>query len=392
MHFAGPRVAHHVDEPSRGRSPNDRVVNHHHALSAQHLAHRVVFHLHLRVTSGLRGLKKGSADVVIPDQGELEGKARFLRETECSRIRRIGHAEHEIGVRSGEVARQPATQLASGAIYRASKYLAVGAREIHVLEHALSGILLFQREARPNAVRVDGDYFTPLHFTLDRRAEQIERAALGSEDCRITELSHHQRSPAARVARSEKSIPDCHDEAVGAFDSAESVSELFLGLYRSRLGQPVDENFRVHRRREDRAAVLELVPQLRRVDQVSVWRDSNVAVPEPSEDRLRILDRRCARRAVPRVTDGNVSGQAAYVGPLAAFRHEAHALDGSGSRSGVDRDDSLRFLTAMLQRVETEMRNLRRVLMAEYSEDSAHVSERLRRWRRLPLSAELAGT
>src|SRR6187399_508401 len=78
MNFARTGGADHVDEAARGCTADDRIIDHHHALVLQNLANRIVLDLHLGVAARLRRLKKGSADVVIADQRELEWQSRFL--------------------------------------------------------------------------------------------------------------------------------------------------------------------------------------------------------------------------------------------------------------------------------------------------------------------------
>ena len=67
--------------------------------------------------------------------------------------------------------------------------------------------------------------------------------------------------------------------------------------------ESMDDDFRIVRRPEDRALLLELEPQLAGVDEVAVVRERDVPALRSRHDRLRVLDRRRARRAVARVSD-----------------------------------------------------------------------------------------
>ena len=104
---------------------------------------------------------------------------------------------------------------------------------------------------------------------------------------------------------------------------------------------------------------------------VAVVRERDVAALRARDDRLRILDRRRAGRAVARVSDGRDAGQ---LGQLLAERvgqcaHVAHRARVAGR---VDRHDADRFLSAMLQRVQAELRDVRRVGVAVNAEYAAH--------------------
>src|SRR4029078_10847823 len=110
--------------------------------------------------------------------------------------------------------------------------LTVGAREVHVLEDALSRFHFLQRRNGALAVQIDGDDLATLDFTLQGGAKQIEGAALGSEDRRITKFPHDQWSPAAWVAGRQQRIADDDDEAVGSFDALQRIGQTLLGVDR----------------------------------------------------------------------------------------------------------------------------------------------------------------
>jgi hypothetical protein len=140
----------------------------------------------------------------------------------------------------------------------------------------------------------------------------------------------------------------------------------------------MNQNFGVHRRCEDRSSILQLVPELGGVDQVAVVGKPNVPVAESSENGLRVLDRRRPGRAVPRVADRDPASEATDVRTLEPLRHEPHPFDRARASRGIDGDDAGRFLSAVLQRVQSEMRNLGGVFMTVDTKDSAHISGRPR--------------
>ncbi len=230
MHFTRASGTYHVHKAARGRAANDGVVHHHHAFATQHFANRVVLHFHLRVASGLSRLKERPPDVVISNQRQLERKSRLFGETERGRVGRIRNAEDEIRRRGGEVARQTATKLSPRPVHRAAKYLAVGTREVDVLEDALFGVHLLEREDGAHPAFIDGDDLTALHFALERRSEEIESAALRREDRGVAEPAHHQWPPPARIARRQQRVSNDDRETIGSLYSLQRIGEPMFRL------------------------------------------------------------------------------------------------------------------------------------------------------------------
>ena len=133
------------------------------------------------------------------------------------------------------------------------------------------------------------------------------------------------------------------------------------------------ENLGVHGPGKDRALILQLAPELGGVDDVAVVREGNVAVAESCEHGLRILDRGRAGGTVARMPDRH--GAAQCRGRIGAkpLGHETHAANSSCLPVLIDGDDARRFLTAMLQRVQTEMYERAGVLHAAHAKYSTHV-------------------
>ena len=110
--------------------------------------------------------------------------------------------------------------------------------------------------------------------------------------------------------------------------------------------------------------------------------------------RLGIGQPRAARGAVPRVTDGDVAAQLGDVVLVEDLRHKAHLLVHVDVASVTD-GDPRRLLTAVLQRVEPEIREVGDVLAGvEDAEDAAFfmqvlvvemLGERVRQVHREPL-------
>ena len=198
-------------------------------LPVEHFAHRVVLHLHLRVAPGLRRLNERAADVVIANQRELVGQPRFLGEAERGGVRGIGNAEHEIRAGGGALLREPPPKRAPRAIDRAAEHAAVGAREIHVLEHAAASSLrrsgMSERIPLPSTATISPGSTSRSTVAPTMSSAQVSDA----NTMRIAEPSHDERTPSARIARGEQRVADDDEQRVRAFDALQRIGELGFG-------------------------------------------------------------------------------------------------------------------------------------------------------------------
>ena len=137
----------------------------------------------------------------------------------------------------------------------------------------------------------------------------------------------------------------------------------------------MDQHLTVHGRGEDRSGIFELVPHLRRVREIAIVRERDVPIAKACENRLGILD--CGRpgRAVPGMTDRNIPFQCRETRRRQSFGNKAHRLEGFSTGLDIHCDDAGRFLAAMLQRIEAEVRERCRLRMSVNSEDAAHMSD-----------------
>jgi hypothetical protein len=116
-------------------------------------------------------------------------------------------------------------------------------------------------------------------------------------------------------------------------------------------------------------------PRRHRVGEVAVVRDREAAAGELGEQRLDVALDRAAMGRIAVVADGPVAGEA--VDHLAAGEIVADEADMAfGMEVGaVETDDAGRFLAAMLEGVQAENGQRRRVLMAEDAEHAAFLAK-----------------
>ena len=106
------------------------------------------------------------------------------------------------------------------------------------------------------------------------------------------------------------------------------------------------------------------------VGQVPVMGQRHVAKSRPFEQRLRVDDDRRTRRRVTRVPHGDVAGQRAEDILVEDARKQAHVAM-TDDRSAVGDGDACRLLSAMLKRVEPEIREPGHVVPGSVDADDA---------------------
>src|SRR5262249_44038637 len=139
-------------------------------------------------------------------------------------------------------------------------------------------------------------------------------------------------------------------------------------------GDPVQHDFGVGGRRKDRAFHLEPISGLGRVGQISVVAERDLTEAAFDQKRLSLVYADLARRRIPHVADGGASGQSAKALLLKDVVDVPHpALD--AQRRAVRGDYPGRLLAAVLKRVQAEIGQARRFIVAENAEYTTLFSE-----------------
>src|SRR5687767_10215300 len=98
MDFRGAGLAHETDQRLGRRPADDRVVDDHYALPADHARHGIVFDFDAEVADRLTGLNEGATDVMVTDQTELEREPADFRVSESRGVTGVGDREDAVGV------------------------------------------------------------------------------------------------------------------------------------------------------------------------------------------------------------------------------------------------------------------------------------------------------
>ena len=252
-------------------------------------------------------LDEGAADVVVADQAEPHRDARLLGVADRGADARVGDRHDDVGV-DGRLARQLPAELGADLVDAAAEHVAVGAREVDVLEDAVRERLRRERLERPDRRAADDQHLARLDVAHVGGADEVERAGLRADDHGVAEPPEHERPEPVRVARGEDLIPGDHRQRVRA----------------AHLRQRLDDRVLDRRVAFDRAnrctmtsvsvvvwkiepCATRLVLEVGGVDQVAVVRDAELPVRALDEQRLRVLDLARAGGRVAHVADGDCS-------------------------------------------------------------------------------------
>ena len=162
-----------------------------------------------------------------------------------------------------------------------------------------------------------------------------------------------------RIADGVQFIARQNQQRVGALDLIEGVAERALQVVRAAARHQVHDDFGIAGGLENRAAMFERAAKLAGIGEIAIMRESEFAFVAVDDDWLGVDDGGIAGGGVAGMAYRGGAGQARQHGRQKNFLHQAHAFF-EMQRSAVGRNDAGRFLTAMLQRVEAEVGELRR--------------------------------
>jgi hypothetical protein len=140
----------------------------------------------------------------------------------------------------------------------------------------------------------------------------------------------------------------------------------------------VDEHLGIGGGLEQAAAANEGAAEGVGIGEVAVMGDGETAALELGEQRLHVAQDGLAGRGIADMTDGHVSGQAVdHLAPRERVADQAEPALGMEPLA-VEGDDAGGFLAAVLQGVQAERGDGRRIGMAEDAEDAAFLAEPIR--------------
>ena len=310
---------------------------------------------------------------MVADEPPLVGQARLLGVAERGPDPAVGDRHHDVGV-GGRLSGELAAEGQAGGEHVPPEDLAVGPREVDVLEDALTDGLGRERTEGAQAVAVDHQQLARLDVPHVLGVDEVEGARLGADDVRAGEPSQHQRAESPRVAGGHQGVLRQEEEREGAHDLREAGRDGVLQLVAMAARVEVEDHLGVGGGLEDRARRFQLVAQDGRVHQVSVVGEGDRPAVALDEDRLGVGGHGVAGRRVSDVAHG--AGAREPVQPLVGEHvvDQAHALL-EPELLAVGGHDARRLLPPVLERVEPEVGQAGGFRVAPDAEQAAAVVE-----------------
>src|SRR5262245_56537080 len=217
------------------------------------------------------------------------------------------------------------------------------------------------------AARIDYDDFSRFDVADVVRADQVEGACLRREDRGAVDFAHAERAKSARVARGNDALGRGEEHREGAFVVLQRLDDRVDDVPLPGAGDPVQHDFGVGGRRKDRAFHLEPKSGLGRVGQISIVAERDLTEAAFDTERLSLVYADLARRRITHVADGGAPGQPGKALLLKDVVDVPHPALGAQPRA-VRGNYPGRLLAAVLQRVQAEIGQPRRFLVAENAE------------------------
>src|SRR5215468_4105498 len=268
---------------------------------------------------------EGAPDVMVSHQRESEFQSRLRGVADGRRDAGIGHGHDYIGVRRAfprQLFAHPVTALVDAA---AEDYR-IRAREIDMLEDAMCDPLRLERVERLQAARIDYDDLSGFDVADVVRADQVEGACLRREYRGPVEFAQAERTKSARVAHGYDALGRGEKHREGALVVLQRLDDRVDDVPFPGAGDPVQHDFGVGGRREDRPLHFEPISGFGRVGQIAVVAERDLSKAALDQERLRLVDADLPGRRIAHMTDGRApeqSGDALFLEDVVDVPHPA---------------------------------------------------------------------
>ena len=144
---------------------------------------------------------------------------------------RVGDRHDDVRI-DRRLAREHAAEIGAGLVDALAEDVAVGPREVHVLEDAVRQLRYGEGPVRLHAVGADHQHLAGLDVAHVVGANQIERARLGADDPRVGELAERERTEAVRIPDGNQPVLREHHERERAADLRHGLDHGLLERWR----------------------------------------------------------------------------------------------------------------------------------------------------------------
>ena len=216
---------------------------------------------------------------------------------------------------------------------------------------------------RADPIRVDPHDLPRLHIALKSRPDRIKCARLaGHAPIAVGRLADRQRPNPPRVAARLHSIRKQKQQAERPLQVLQHVRHRIVLFHVRRLGQQVNDDFRVGRRLENMPVLLVLRAEQGGVYQISIMSHRHRPHQILPQQRLRVAELRRSGRRISHMPNGRMPGQFLAQHPrIEDLRNQPHRRMPVECAIGGNRNPR-RLLTAMLKRKKPLITDLRRIL------------------------------
>ncbi len=299
-----------------------------------------------------------------------KGRPELVGEADRGRNAAVGHRHDKVGLGRCLAGELGADALADR-IDAPALDAAVRPGEVDILEHAEAPRGGRERMKAAHPSPIDDHDLARLDVPDEGGTDHVEGAGLRGEDDGTVELAQDQRPDAQGVAHADDAVVEEGHERPGPLDHLERLDEAGDDGLLPRAGDQMDDDLGVGRRLEDAALVDQPALEHVRVGEVAVVPEREAAEGEVREERLHVAETRSTRRGVPGMADGGMARQLADD----RLAREVVADEARGpvavELAPVEGDDAGRLLAPVLQRVQAQGGERRRLGVAVDREDPA---------------------
>ena len=215
-------------------------------------------------------------------------------------------------------------------------------------------------------------------FSISRtnlRADDVERAGFRAEDIGAVQFAEDQRADAEGIARADELLVGQRHQRIGAFERAQRIDVALDDARLLRAGHEMQDHFGVGGRLADAALGDQLAAQRQAVGEVAIVGDGEAAGGQFGEQRLHIAQDGFAGGRIAHMAQRHAALQPADdLGAGEVIADQAEAALGLEALA-VEGDDAGRFLAAVLEGMQAEGGQRRRVGMAVDAEYAAFLAQ-----------------
>ena len=314
MHLGGTGIAQGRHQLAAGGAAHDRVVDHHHPLTGQHIRQGVELDADARLPHRLGGLDEGATHIAVLDQAIAEGDAAPLGIADRRRDAGIGHTDHNVG-RDGGLAGQYLADAHPVAVQGLAEEATVRASEVDHLEHAEPGRLLNPAAALGRGIPgSEMDDLAGLHVVVKAGTDDVQAAGLTAHHPlglgHLAQVAEHQGPDAVAIAQGKQALGGADHQAEGTTAAAGGLTDRAIPAEApvNRLLHGEGDQLGIGGGGELAGQMGELLAQFSGIHQIAVVGQGHRPQPGVKQHRLGVAHPAAAGGGIAVVADGQMAG------------------------------------------------------------------------------------